>query len=221
MFETATTAVVLGPTMADTNPVGELLSEIHCAYRSEASLESWLGSRANSDGLASQAVETPGLIAFAGPLRNWLDADAFTAAATACPGVPLIVVCNSATVPEAVGAMRLGVANVLLLSQPADDLRSALQHALSFGREAAQAHADRKMLAERLSTLTTAENDVLDAMLIGMANKQIAQRLEIGLRTVELRRSKIMRKMNAKSLAELVKFVCIAKGLVDVGQEVA
>jgi FixJ family two-component response regulator len=61
-----------------------------------------------------------------------------------------------------------------------------------------------------LGSLTRAEKQVLDAMLEGMANKQIAQLLQIGLRTVELRRSKIMRKMEAKSLAELVRLVCEA-----------
>nr|WP_261361776.1 LuxR C-terminal-related transcriptional regulator [Aeoliella straminimaris] len=61
-----------------------------------------------------------------------------------------------------------------------------------------------------MDLLTPAENEVVEAMLDGLANKQIAQRLSIGLRTVELRRSKIMRKMQAKSVAELVKFICLS-----------
>ncbi len=56
-------------------------------------------------------------------------------------------------------------------------------------------------------TLTNPELEVLRKMLAGYANKQIAQMLGIGLRTVELRRSKIMRKMQAKNISQLVYFV--------------
>jgi FixJ family two-component response regulator len=80
--------------------------------------------------------------------------------------------------------------------------------------------ARNAMMAEmraRLEHLTPAENEVIEAMLDGLANKQIAQRLSIGLRTVELRRSKIMRKMQAKSVAELVKFICMSGRLCSRG----
>ena len=56
-------------------------------------------------------------------------------------------------------------------------------------------------------TLTNSEIEVLRKMLEGCANKQIAQTLGIGLRTVELRRSKIMRKMQAKTISQLIYYV--------------
>jgi two-component system response regulator FixJ len=60
-------------------------------------------------------------------------------------------------------------------------------------------------LARRAATLTTSEREVLLRVLEGMPNKQIAQELDIGLRTVELRRSEIMSKFQANSLPELVR----------------
>jgi two-component system response regulator FixJ len=58
-----------------------------------------------------------------------------------------------------------------------------------------------------LATLTVDERQVLDKVLDGVPNKRIARDLDIGLRTVELRRSNLMKKMEAESLAELIQMV--------------
>jgi len=126
------------------------------------------------------------------------------------PGVPVVVVSNDVNIESAVKAMRQGAADVVQLPCPQERLTSAVRQASEEGRRQRQAGMQRQVLRERLASLTKAEQQVLDAMLEGLANRQIAQALKIGLRTVELRRSKIMRKMEAKSLAQLVRLVCEA-----------
>lgn len=79
-----------------------------------------------------------------------------------------------------------------------------LVHQTSASREKIRsAHKSRLNIAK----LTKAEIEVLRLMLNGQANKQIAQQLGIGLRTVELRRSKIMRKMTSTTVSQLMRFV--------------
>lgn len=126
------------------------------------------------------------------------------------PGIPVVVVSPDVNVENAIAAMRQGAADVVPLPCPEERLQAAVQQASEAGRQHRQSFKRTQELRDRLTSLTRGEKQVLDAMLDGMSNKQIAQLLKIGLRTVELRRSKIMRKMEAKSLAELVRLVCEA-----------
>jgi FixJ family two-component response regulator len=66
--------------------------------------------------------------------------------------------------------------------------------------------AKKGLVRRRLAKLTPAERKVLDRLLEGRANKDIAAELEVSVRTVEVRRAKIMEKMRAESLAELIRF---------------
>ncbi|MEM1304783.1 MAG: LuxR C-terminal-related transcriptional regulator [Planctomycetota bacterium] len=124
------------------------------------------------------------------------------------PGLPIVVLSPSPTVPDTALAVRQGAYSIADVATDPATLSSMLRSAADEGRKSAGKRKHLTSLRTKLETLTNAERQVLDAMLDGKANKQIAQALEIGLRTVELRRSKIMRKMNARSLAELIKFVC-------------
>jgi two-component system response regulator FixJ len=79
-------------------------------------------------------------------------------------------------------------------------------------KEAVAKHAARLMpksvdaeLAARLETLTPREREVLDLLVAGDPNKVIAYRLQISPRTVEIHRARVMEKMRAKSLPELVR----------------
>ena len=178
-----------------------------------------VGEAHNSNGLASPAAEVvptataPYCVVFEAPLDMVLSGQQIDSVLDACPGSPVIAVCDRPSAELAVAAMRRGMSNILFLDQPTDQLSAALQEMVSAGARATAFAAEKKELQARATRLTDAEEDVLEAMLVGLANKQIAQSLQIGLRTVELRRSKIMRKMDAKSLAELVKFICIAREL--------
>ena len=123
--------------------------------------------------------------------------------------LPIVVITGFADVPMAVRAMQEGA--VTFLEKPCQDeqLWEAITQALEI--EQTQ-HAQRKQRAEmeaRLAMLTEDEREVFRRLLAGHANKRIAVDLDIGLRTVELRRANIMRKMQATSLPDLVRMAIL------------
>jgi two-component system, LuxR family, response regulator FixJ len=123
---------------------------------------------------------------------------------------PVLVVTTNADIPLAVMAMREGA--IAFLEKPGqdEDLWNAIVHALEV--EETQ-YTQRRQLAEahdRLESLSEDELEVFRRLLAGHANKRIAADLDIGLRTVELRRSNIMKKMQATSLPDLVRLAILA-----------
>lgn len=127
------------------------------------------------------------------------------------PGLPVVAVCNSPKLPDVVGVLRLGARDVVDLASHDVDPCDAIREALEYGRETEGRRLRTMVLRQRLETVTQGERQVLDSMLEGLANKETAKKLGIGLRTVELRRAKIMTKMGAKGVAELVKLFCEAR----------
>ena len=119
---------------------------------------------------------------------------------------PVIVLSAHSDVPTAVRAMRAGAINYLEKPCREQQLWEALQEALRCDAENRRVLARKGTLRRRLAKLTTAERKVLDRLLQGKANKDIAAELEVSVRTVEVRRAKIMEKMKADSLAELIRF---------------
>jgi len=91
----------------------------------------------------------------------------------------------------------------------ADAVRRALDQDLEHVERVARVHEVRR----RLKTLTPQERQVLDLLMAGKPNKSIARALDIGVRTVELRRHCVFRKLQANSLAELVLMVAETKSL--------
>lgn len=124
--------------------------------------------------------------------------------------LPIIIITGYADVPMAVRAMQAGA--VTFLEKPAKDqeLWKAIEQALNLGQSQQAARQQKSEIEARLATLTEDETLVLRKLLEGLPNKRIAADLDIGLRTVELRRSNIMRKMNAGSLPELVRLAIAA-----------
>ena len=93
-------------------------------------------------------------------------------------------------------------------------MRSALKHEES----TLELRSRRAELKERLDSLSDGERDVLHELLNGLANKQIAGKLDLGLRTIELRRSNVLKKMKARSLAEVVQMVEAAVAKAEPGE---
>ena len=123
---------------------------------------------------------------------------------------PVIVLAESPRVRSVVRWMQAGAASVLEKPVAGEELESELDAALRRDAEQREAQHKAEELRARFSTLTEGEQQVLEQLVIGLANKNIAVDLQIGLRTVELRRSKILKKTGAKSLAELVRLAMIA-----------
>ena len=124
--------------------------------------------------------------------------------------LPVVMITGYGDVPMAVRAMQAGAVTFLEKPCQEQELWQGITQALEI--EQTQ-HAVRKQRAEiegRLRALTEEELSVLRRLLEGHPNKRIATDLDIGLRTVELRRSNIMRKMQAASLPDLVRMAILA-----------
>ncbi len=129
-------------------------------------------------------------------------------------GLPVIVITGHADVQLAVKAMKIGAAD--FLEKPFDEevllatVRSALNRQDSEGKR----RADRLNVENRLASLSKRERDVLEGLVAGLANKQIAFDLKISPRTIEIYRANLMTKMQAASLSDLVRMALIA-GILD------
>ena len=118
------------------------------------------------------------------------------------PGLPVIIMTGHGDVPMAVQAMKEGA--VEFLEKPFE--REALTNALdiAFAR-LAQSASPAKPAPSLDKALTDREREVYDLLVEGHQNKVIAHKLGISSRTVEVHRARVMEKMHAKSLAELVR----------------
>jgi len=127
--------------------------------------------------------------------------------------VPLavIVITGYADIRMAVAAMQAGAVNFLEKPCQDQELWVCVQRALAKEDQIWESHQQRKVIVERLGSLTKSEISVLERIVDGKLNKQIAGELDIGLRTAELRRAKVMDKMKANSPAELVRMALTAE----------
>lgn len=129
------------------------------------------------------------------------------------PGPSPLVVLSGHHVPNA--AVAIGNSSFQWLARPPRerDVADAVCRAVDQDREHFQQVARAQEVRRRLKALTAKERQVLDLLMAGKPNKSIARALDIGVRTVELRRHCIFRKLQANSLAELVLMVAEAKCL--------
>jgi two-component system, LuxR family, response regulator FixJ len=121
--------------------------------------------------------------------------------------LPVVFVTGHGNVPMAVEAMQLGAVNFLQKPVQEQALWDSIRQALEIDHRNRRRRARRQKAEERLSKLTSGEREVLNLILEGRMNKEIATELKLSTRTVEDRRAKMMKKMGAKSLAELVQLV--------------
>jgi len=126
--------------------------------------------------------------------------------------LPVIVMTGHGDVPIAVEAMRAGAAD--FLEKPFDDgqLLASVRRAIAIServRDETEAAAD---IAVRLTSLTPKEREVLDKLVEGLPNKTIAYDLGSSPRTVEVHRARVMEKMGARSLPELVRMTIAVSG---------
>lgn len=121
--------------------------------------------------------------------------------------LPIVFITGHGDIPMSVRAMKQGALEFLTKPFRDQDLLDAIDQAL---RKAQEAHAQRRQLQDlqsRLDTLNDGERAVLARVVTGLLNKQIAAQLGVSEITVKVRRAALMRKLQAGSLAELVKMV--------------
>jgi len=119
--------------------------------------------------------------------------------------MPVIFVTGHGDVPMAVEAMHNGAFDFIQKPYRDQDLLDRINQAMSWD-EAHRSEEDRKRsLQECYETLTPREREVMECVVRGLANKVIAMDLDLSQRTVEIHRARVMEKMCARSLAELVR----------------
>ena len=126
--------------------------------------------------------------------------------------IPVIIITGHGDVPMSVRAMKEGAID--FIEKPFNDelLLDAIRNALSVDEQQRWEQTQRAELASRLSLLTPREHEVMDMVTAGKSNKEIANALGVSAKTVEAHRAKVMDKMQAGSLAELVRMSMLASG---------
>ena len=122
---------------------------------------------------------------------------------------PVIVMTGQADVPVAVEAIRLGAVDFIEKPYDAETLLNAVRFALGGSANDAR-DAQRSEVGRKLAGLSPVEREVLDALVDGRHNDTIARELGLNARTVEIHRANVMSKMQATSLAHLVRLMLLA-----------
>jgi FixJ family two-component response regulator len=119
--------------------------------------------------------------------------------------IPIVFLTGHGNIPVSVQAMKAGA--VQFLTKPVDEqeLLQAIEEAVERDRRTRQEQVEISELRDRYESLTGREQEVMQKVISGMLNKQIAADLKITEDTVKFHRGHIMRKMNADSLADLVR----------------
>jgi len=119
--------------------------------------------------------------------------------------LPIIFVTGHGDVPMAVEAMHHGAFDFIQKPFRDQELLDRINQALNWDQEHRSEEDYRRGVLERFSSLTPREREVMGCVVRGLANKVIAMDLDLSQRTVEIHRARVMEKMNARSLADLVR----------------
>jgi RNA polymerase sigma factor (sigma-70 family) len=126
--------------------------------------------------------------------------------------LPVIIITGHGDVAMAVKAMKSGAVDFIEKPFHDEELLSSIRNALDFDEKQRLLQSQRAEIAARLAELTPREHEVMDMVTDGHANKEIAAALGVSAKTVEAHRARVMDKMRATSLAELVRMALIAGG---------
>lgn len=121
--------------------------------------------------------------------------------------LPVIFVTGHGDVPMAVLALKKGAKDFIEKPFNDQDMLGLIQQCLALEREGRARRAQDADVTRRLAQLSGREREVLDLIIAGRLNKQIADDLDISIKTVEVHRSRVMDKMGARTLADLVRAV--------------
>jgi len=119
--------------------------------------------------------------------------------------IPIVFLTGHGDIPASVQAMKAGAVEFLTKPVDEEDILRAIQEALQRDRHLRRQHAEMHDLQSRYDTLTGREREVMQQVISGLLNKQVAAELNITEFTVKIHRAHVMQKMRADSLADLVR----------------
>jgi two-component system response regulator FixJ len=123
--------------------------------------------------------------------------------------LPVIVISGYGDVSSAVRAMKAGATDFFQKPINGQLLLEAIQRAVAAGAARSSAQAETEAVRSLMASLSRRERDVLDGVLAGEPNKRIAAKLGIAEKTVEAHRARLMSKLEARNIVELVKKVLL------------
>ncbi len=121
--------------------------------------------------------------------------------------IPIIFITGHGDVSMAVQAMKQGAVEFLQKPFRDEDLLAAIRKAFEQDRQSREQHKESDGVRRRYDTLTPREKEIMEKVAAGLSSKQIANELDISQRTVEIHRGSVMNKMQADSVAGLVKMM--------------
>lgn len=129
--------------------------------------------------------------------------------------LPVLIMTGHGDVPLAVEAMKLGAVDFLEKPFEDDRLIGMIDIALKQAESGARSEAAALDIAARVESLSPRERQVMEGLIAGLSNKQIARDYDISPRTIEVYRANVMTKMQAGSLSELVRLAMRAGAIKD------
>ncbi|MFK8111748.1 MAG: response regulator transcription factor [Rubripirellula sp.] len=124
---------------------------------------------------------------------------------------PFIVITGFGRVPDAVSAMRRGAVDFLQKPLSTESFVASVRRAIARDTVRHERSEKKRLITDRMNRLTPRESQVLELVITGKLNKQIAEELSVSVKTVEAHRSNLTRKLDVDSVAQLVRFVLEAR----------
>jgi FixJ family two-component response regulator len=178
--------------------MGSLLRSVGIETRTFASSQEFL---------ESAKPDSPGCLILDVRLRGVSGLDLQKELAQTHAELPIIFVTGHGDIPMTVSAMKAGAVEFLTKPFRDQDLLDAVRVALELDRKRAKQAQGLREIRHRLESLTRREAEILRLIAEGMLNKQVAAELGISEITVKVHRGQVMRKMKAKTFADLMRMV--------------